>query len=214
MRHWTIALLALLSPGFSHADVAPYCFDFSEQITKPLMRPPELKPGSILSQEGIRKGDQVEFAGARAIIQRPIKEIYEWLLDHTNWKDMNKTKLKVLESHKAGYTAFHTVDVDVNVWAFINLQWVEQWAYALDEGTEKNPKRYQISYQKLSGTGHIKRLCGSITLKDAGKNKTDAYFYEEALADRYHWQNMLEMHQNNIRRLNTKNDASAKASKE
>lgn len=168
------------------------------------MRAPELKPGSILSNEGVRATDEVEFAGARALIQLPIKEVYEWLLDHTNWKDMSRTKLKVLESKKAGYEAFHTVDVDIHIWAFINLQWVEEWAYALLEGTPAAPKRYQISYQKLSGTGHVKRLCGSITLKEAGPNKTDAYFYEEALADRYHWQNMLEMHQNNIRRLNSK----------
>jgi hypothetical protein len=41
-------------------------------------------------------------------------------------------------------------------------------------------------------------------------DKTDAYFYEEALADRYHWQNMLEMHQNNIRRFNKKDGAEEK----
>jgi hypothetical protein len=195
-------LCALLSIGSSAYAFEPLCFgEFSEKIEKPLMRPPTLKPGSVNSNEGKRPNDEGEYAGARGVVRRPITSVYRWLLDHTNWKDMTKTKLKTVEGKKPGYMAFHTVDVDVNVWAFIRIQWVEEWAYALVEGTPQDPKVIQISYQKRSGTGHLKRLCGSITLKALGPDKTDLYLYEEALADRYHWEQMLEMHQNNLKRL-------------
>lgn len=178
------------------------CFgDFSEKIEKPLLRPPPLKVGAIQSQEGKRSSDNAEYAGARAVVRRPITELYAWLLDHTNWKDMSKTRLKTVESKKPGYMAFHTVDVDVNVWAFIRIQWVEEWAYALVEGTPKDPKEIQVSYQKKSGTAHLPKLCGSVTLKAMGPQQTDVYFYEEAVAERYHWEQMLEMHTNNLKRL-------------
>jgi hypothetical protein len=178
------------------------CFgDFNEKVEKPLLRPPPLRPGSINSQEGKRSSDEAEYAGARAVVRKPLKELYAWLLDHTNWKDMAKTRLNTVESKKPGYMAFHTVDVDVNVWAFIRIQWVEEWAYALVEGTLKDPKEIQVSYQKKSGTAHLPKLCGSVTLKAIDANRTDVYFYEEAVAERYHWEQMLEMHKNNLKRL-------------
>lgn len=178
------------------------CFgQFREKIEKPLLKPPPLKPGSIQSHEGKRGSDGAEYAGARAVVRKPLKDLYLWLLDHTNWKDMSKTRLKTVESKKPGYLAFHTVEVDVNVWAFIRIQWVEEWAYALVEGTLKEPKEIQVSYQKKSGTSHLTKLCGSVTLKAMGPRETDVYFYEEAIAERYHWQQMLEMHTNNFKRL-------------
>ncbi len=198
-----ISLLAslLISIPVSAA-VTQGCFStFDKKVTKPLIPPPKLQAGAISTELGVRKEDEVEFAGARAIVARPIKEIYTWLLDHKNWKDMTKTEMKVREQEKPGYAQFHRVDVKVNVWGFVTLPWTEEWAYAILEGTEKEPKDILVSYQKVDGTWRLKRLCGSVQLKDAG-GKTDLFFYEEALAQHYPAQRILEMHESNFKILN------------
>ncbi len=200
MKHFTL-LAAILFSAPVHA-LTQGCFStFEQKITQPLIEPPGLHAGSISTTLGVRKDDDVEFAGARATVERPLKAVYLWLLDHRNWKDMSKTEMKVSELAKPGYLNFHKVDVKVNVWGFITLPWVEEWAYALIQGTEKEPKEILVSYQKIDGTWRIKRLCGSIRLKAAG-DKTDLFFYEESLAQHYPAKRILEMHLSNLKTLN------------
>lgn len=194
-----LAVVLLSAPA--HA-LTQGCFStFDKKVTQPLIAPPKLLSGAFSSTVGVRKEDEVEFAGARALVEKPIKEVYTWLLDHKNWKDMSKTEMKVYESEKPGFMEFHRVDVKVNVWGFITLPWTEEWAYGLLEGTEKEPKEILVSYQKVDGTWRIKRLCGSVLLKDAG-GKTDIFFYEEALAQHYPAKRILEMHEANFKTLN------------
>lgn len=194
--------LFVTTPSFG-GEVAATCFDFNKKVVKSLFPNLPLKSNEVTFDQGKRSIDEVEYAGARSLVNKSIMDTYKWLLDHTNWKDMTRTKLKVREIEKPGYMAFHRVEVDIHIFAFISLDWIEEWAYALVRGTKTHPQEIQISYQKVSGTGHVAHLCGSITLRKVG-NKTDILLYEEAYADRYHSEHMLNMHQNTIRALNGK----------
>ncbi len=153
---------------------------------------------------GTRSMDGVNYGAFRAIINKPIGAVYEWLLDHSQWKDMSRTKLAVKQRKLPGYAAFHEVEVDVNVWAFIRLQWVEQWGYAVLKGTPAAPVEILASYQKASGTDHLKRLCGSVVLKKLDANRTEIFFYEEALAPHYDSEKILQMHKDHFETIGSK----------
>lgn len=68
---------------------------------------------------------------------------------------------------------------------FITIEWDEDWAYSLVEGTEKDPATIIIYYQKIAGTSHLERLCGNIRLKKNSPTSTDLFLYEEFKASRW-----------------------------
>lgn len=172
----------------------PLCFDFAKtQYTEPLRAPAPLKEGGRDTyQQGVRTN--YEWASGRSIVPRTVKEMYTWLLDHTNWKDMTKTKMKVTVGSRPNYADFHEVAVDVRVWAFITISWVEQWAYKILAGTKEKPEKFLVSYQKVSGTSHLESLCGSVLVSKFDDFDSDVYFYEQAKASRYKADDIMPMH--------------------
>jgi hypothetical protein len=177
------------------------CFDFKTKVTKPLRVPPPFskESGDVFSM-GVRNKD-VQWAAARGLVNLPLKRIYYWLLDHKNWKDMSKTKLQMEILDRPNYLAFHRVDVDVNVWAFIWVSWQEEWAYAMVKGVANKPTEMNVSYQIPSGTPHIRRLCGSVYLTQKDPDTTDVFFYEESRADNYSANDIKTMHESNFKVL-------------
>ena len=176
-----------------------YCFNFAKKVETPLRPLPPLDKKNEIRQGGL--GDGTEWGSGRGLVPRSITEIRDWLLDHTNWKDKSKTDIVVKEQPKPGYFAFHEVAVDVTVFAFISISWVENWAYALVSGTLENPRRLAISYQKISGTSHLESLCGSVFLQKVSDKLTDVYLYEQAKAGRYKADDMAKMQIANLKVL-------------
>ena len=62
------------------------------------------------------------------------------------------------------------------------MPWTEAWAFSLVEGTPQSPQRVVVSYQKVAGTGHIERECGSYVLQSREDGTTDLSLYEEVKA--------------------------------
>jgi len=173
------------------------CFDFRQKVEKALRPPPALNEALGTIEWGREESPVRDWASGRGIVPKSIDDTLAWLLDHRNWKDMKKTRLTVKESYRPGYFAFHTVDVVVRVWAFIQIGWVEEWAFALISGTPLAANHWLISYQKIEGTPHLERLCGSVELRRV-KQGTDLYFYEEARAERYRRLDIARMQRGNL----------------
>jgi hypothetical protein len=189
----TTAILCLATVAVANET----CFDFSTKVERPLRPAPPLNRSLATLEFGTLENPPREFGSGRGLVPKPLEQVYAWLLDHTNWKDMKKTRLSVKEFNRPGYLAFHRVDVVVRVWAFIEVGWVEEWAYALIAGSPRRPNHVVVSYQKTSGTPHLPRLCGSVELRREGAG-TDVYFYEEARADRYKARDMVRMQRDNL----------------
>jgi len=82
-----------------------------------------------------------------------------------------------------------------------DVPWTEEWAYSLAEGTPAAPRRIVVSYQKVAGTTHIKRECGSYVLEARDDGTTDLAMYEEVKADRRSARDTRDMHQGIVRNL-------------
>jgi len=185
---WSLTTSAVAAPE-------PLCANFDGRVTAPMRPPPPASPGKVVEESGIRgKGeDAVSWAGARGWIALSPRDATDWILDHTRWKDMEKTKLEVKELRHPKYEAFHVLSQDTKVFAFVRIQWVEEWAYAVLAGTLQAPKHLLTTYQKTAGTSHIRRLCGSVEFRANGIG-TDAYFYQEARANHYEMEHIIDLH--------------------
>lgn len=190
-----VGFLVATVPFFASALPGESCVDLEQRVTEPLRPPPPLSRGKIVEVSGIRREGEktIHWQGARGWVPVSMRDASAWILDHTKWKEMEKTKLEVKELSRPGFEAFHEVHQDTRVFAFIRIQWVENWAYAVLAGSLAVPKRLLTTYQKSDGTFHIRRLCGSVDFKADGIG-TDAYFYQEADADHYEVQHIEELH--------------------
>ena len=197
----TALLIAFLfSTAVVHAGEqkpSPLCFDFSKAVNEPLLRPIPL----LKDEDNFETGSapyEVIWSAARGVVNLPVSKVVPWLQDHSEWKDLSRTKLTLEKLPSPHYLELHRLSVDANVFAFIWLHWVEEWAYRILKGTKASPKTVLVSYQKVEGTGHITRLCGSVLVNALGNNKSDVFFYEEAKADRYEAHNIREMQVSNL----------------
>ena len=171
------------------------CFDFSRPIVEPLRPPIPLVEGRDNSTFGTYPNG-VDWASTRAFLAMPLRSAYAKVLDHRNQKDMKKTTLSTRVQERPGYLQFDLVDVVVTVRVLLfkaKVAWTEAWGYTLVEGTESDPRKIVASYQKVAGTGHIQRQCGSYVLEARGE-ATDISMYEEVKADRRSARDTRDMH--------------------
>jgi hypothetical protein len=196
-------LLALAVPA--RADPGGTCFDFSQRIVEPL-RPP-LPP--VEGRDNVDFGtypNGVDWAARRTVLPMPIAVLYAKLLDHDNVKDMKKTTLTTKVLERPGYLQFHLVDVVVTIRALflkVKVAWTEAWGYTLVEGTEADPRKIVISYQKVAGTSHIRRQCGSYVLQARDEAATDLSMYEEVKGDHRSAKDTRDMHAGILENLRT-----------
>lgn len=197
-------LLALGAvPAAGAADPAT-CFDFARPVSALLRPPPAAAAGGADVHEFARRADGTDWAAGRALIAAPIARVYARILEHESLKDMSKTTLKRTSEPKPGYLAFQYVDVAVRVRALLvrmTIEWREAWGFVLTEGTEAEPRRIVASYQKVSGTGHIRHLCGQYVLSAVDAAHTDLAFYEEVRAARRDAEATRNMHMGILRNL-------------
>jgi hypothetical protein len=69
------------------------------------------------------------------------------------------------------------------------------------EGKEDAPRKIVISYQKVAGSGHLQRQCGSYVLQARDEASTDLSMYEEVKADRRSARDTRDMHTGILRNL-------------
>lgn len=185
------------------AEPAGPCFDFRQTVVEPLIPPIPLLDGRDNHAFGTYPTG-IKWASARAVLDVPIEETYARLLDHRNVKDMKKTTLTTTVLDRPDYMAFHLVDIVVRLRLLLlkmDLPWREEWAYSLTEGTPQAPRRIVVSYQKVAGTTHIKRQCGSYVLEARDDGTTDLSVYEEIKAARRSARDTRDMHKGIIKNL-------------
>jgi hypothetical protein len=185
------------------AEPAGPCFDFRQKVVEPLSPRIPLLDGRDNHVFGTYPTG-INWAAARVILEMPVEETYARLLDHRNVKDMKKTTLTTTVLDRPDYIAFHRVDVVVRLRFLMlkkDLPWTEEWAYSLTEGTERAPRQIVVSYQKVAGTTHIKRQCGSYVLEARDGATTDLSLYEEIKAARRSARDTRDMHRGIIRNL-------------
>jgi hypothetical protein len=202
-----LALAVVLGLGATSrvgaAELAGPCFDFRQKVVEPLIPPIPLLDGRDNHVFGTYPTG-IRWASARVVLEMPVEETYARLLDHRNVKDMKKTTLTTTVLDRPGYLAFHLVDVVVRLRLLLlkmDLPWTEEWAYSLTEGTPRAPRRIVVSYQKVAGTTHIKRQCGSYVLEARDDATTDLSLYEEVKADRRSARDTRDMHRGIVRNL-------------
>jgi hypothetical protein len=175
----------LITTYLSHNSVAetskdPLCFDFSVPVKTPL----KAYKGTKAKNKDVTDSGKFTYSGggiwgsALGKVDLPIQNIYQLLLDHYTIKDPGKVRLKVYPQERPGFQDFHVVMVTVPTPIF-NVNWEEEWAYTIPEGTSTSPKKVVVSYQKTTGTRYVPHLCGSIVLNSLGPQSTEVYLYEE-----------------------------------
>jgi hypothetical protein len=187
--------LALAVSAGTPTEVQGTCFDLSRPIVEPLRPRIPLVEGRDNSAFGTYPNG-VDWAATRTVLPLPIRSLYAKVLDHENEKDMRKTTLSTRVLERPGYLQFDLVDVVVTLRMLLvkmKVAWTEAWAYTLVEGTPSDPRKIVASYQKVAGSGHIQRQCGSYVLEARGE-ATDLSMYEEIKADRRSARDTRDMH--------------------
>lgn len=195
-------VLALATP-LPAADARSACFDFDAPVVGPLRPPIPLLDDRDNTVFGTYPGG-VAWAAGRALVRAPIESVYAKLLDHRNVKDMAKTTIVTTLLERPGYLEFHHVDVAVRVRALFfvfKLEWTEAWAYRLAEGTREAPRKIVVSYEKIAGTRHIERQCGSYVLEARDPASTDLSLYDEIKAKRRSAEETRNMHLGILRNI-------------
>lgn len=171
------------------------CFDFSKPVRKPLrVEIARGKQGEDVTDSGSLASGAV-WGAARGIVKKPLKAVLASLLDpYTIKGPPDSAHLRIVEEKRPGFHAFKRITVEIRPFPFIHIEWDEEWAFVVTEGTEQEPLEVVFSYQKVAGTDHLKRLCGSIVLRPDGALGTDASFYEEVEASRRSREDTLKGH--------------------
>jgi len=193
-----------LAAGASADDPPPGpCFDFTHQVVEPLIPAIPLVPGHDNHVFGTAPSG-VGWASGRVVLDVPVAAVYASLLDHRNLKDMTKTTITTTVVERPDYMAFHLVKIVVTLRAlFLKMEvpWTEAWGYSLVDGTPAAPRRIVACYQKVAGTDHIKRQCGSYVLQAREDGTTDLSLYEEVKADRRSARDTRDMHRGIVKNL-------------
>jgi hypothetical protein len=197
------------SSAFASADDWPAgpCFDFSHKIVEPITPAIPLVPGHDNHVFGTAPGG-LGWASGRVVLDMPIGAAYASLLDHRNVKDMTKTTITTTVVERPEYMAFHLVKIVVTLRALflkMEIPWTEAWAFSLVDGTAEAPRRIVVSYQKVAGTDHIKKQCGSYVLQAREDGTTDLSLYEEVKADRRSARDTRDMHRGIVQNLRVTN---------
>jgi hypothetical protein len=198
----TAALATAASVSATELPAGP-CFDFTRKVVEPLTPVIPLLPGRDNHLFGTSPGG-VGWASGRVVLDMPVAAAYASLLDHRNVKDMTKTTIATTVVDRPDYLAFHLVKIVVTLRAlFLKMEvpWTEAWAFSLVEGTAEAPRRIVVSYQKVAGTDHIKRQCGSYVLQAREDGTTDLSLYEEVKADRRSARDTRDMHRGIVKNL-------------
>ena len=157
------------------------CFDFNSKIVSALHEPIPEVAGRVASKSG-KLSSGVVWGAARSEVKRPLLDILKGFYDHNLTKSSRVDEMNVVELTNPNHLARHEVKFKIKPFPFILVQWTEQWAYTLAQGSAADPAVVVISYEKTEGTSYIQHLCGNVVLRKSGDKVTDVYLYEETKA--------------------------------
>ena len=100
-------------------------------------------------------------------------------------KNRKNTVITSVVSKAPHYLWVRKMNLVVKPVFFVTVEWDEQWAMAVREGTPLQPKSLIVYYQKVAGTSHLEHLCGNIVVNFIDAKTSDVYLYEEVKAS--HW---------------------------
>jgi len=171
--------------GVAHAAI-PSCFNFKTKITTPLQpAPTHYEPDRFESKTvKTKEGDEIDSAKVSGVVPHSVQELYRMLLDPKTIRNGDDIEVSTQSIDSKDYLKKIIQTIQVTPVFFLTIEWKETWAYALKDGTEKDPKTIVISYEKTDGTSHIDHLCGNIVLQSLGPTSTGVFLYQEMKADR------------------------------
>lgn len=177
---WLLTLCSL-----SHASERAPCFDFSKKNTKLLAPAPYSFPeiGRESRDLGTDPATGLDWAKVSGVVKLPIDQVNNKLLDQMTTRNPKTTTIKTESLPSNGALTRTRVAIRVKPVFFITLEWEEEWAHSLLEGTPEAPKEILIAYQKTKGTSHIRHFCGNILLKSLGPSTTGVFLHEQIDAD-------------------------------
>jgi hypothetical protein len=160
------------------------CFDFSKKQI-PLIKKPSILPDVTLPRVSSRSGhfnSSLFWGAARGQVGRPIQDLIQEISTHETLKSSKVSKMNVNPLETPDSLIRQQVEYTVTPFLFVKVNWKEDWAFQLVQGTKEDPKEVHIFYEKIEGTSHIKHLCGTIVLNKIDSKVTDVFLYEEAQA--------------------------------
>ena len=160
------------------------CFDLSKSsITLLKPAPTKFEAGTDPSENGtdVSQNDWGKISG---VVNKPIADLYQKLLDPKTIRNSDNTKVTVVPIETKDFLKKKIEKIVVKPVFFITVEWSEEWGFALKQGTPEKPEAIVVSYQKSEGTSHIKHLCGNILLQSLSPTSTGVFLYEEVQADR------------------------------
>ncbi len=179
--------LVLPGSGLAQAAAPSTCFDLSKPNSNLLRPAPDqfAKPENE-NDPDYGKDPATGFSWARAsgIVKKPVSDLLAKLLDPMVTRDRSNTKVEVTEIKVPGAYRKNEVRVRIKPVFFLTLEWVEEWLYTVRNDASGAPESIVISYQKTSGTAHIRRLCGNILVRRLSGQESGVYLTEEIEADR------------------------------
>jgi hypothetical protein len=163
----------------------PPCFDFSKKSTRILSPSPYSYPeiGRESRELGTDAKTGLDWARVAGMVKLPIEKVNTKLLDQMTTRNPKTTTITTESLTPNGALTRTRVAIRVKPVFFITLEWEEEWAHTLIEGTPEAPKEILISYQKTKGTSHIRHFCGNILLKALSPTTTGVFLYEQIDAD-------------------------------
>lgn len=178
------------------SSVSSECFNFKEVVKKPLREP---IPFLNQQQEAVSSGQfpsEVNWGAARAIINKPIGMVIKALLNPLTIKGPEHKDAPIVKEERPGYLSFQRLKMKIKPTFFLTLEWDEEWGYVL---LKPEPQSSMLlSYQKVNGTSHIERFCGSVLIQSLGETKTDVFLYEELKATRRGREDIVKGHQGTL----------------
>jgi hypothetical protein len=176
-----VLFLAFLQFGLffsqSNAAESANCFDFTKPITAPMH--PRLPAGE--SKSG-KLAENRYWGATRGQVHQPISRVLKDLLDHGTTRGARVAKMHITPLEDTNFLSHQVVNMEVDPFPFVTVSWEEEWGFSLLKGTVGAPESVLASFQKTTGTSHIKHLCGNIWLEKVSPDLTDIDFYEEAEA--------------------------------
>ena len=179
---WTLLFFFPTHAGAASEKSNP-CFQLDQVNLKPL-RPGRTATAEDQSSSGTDKDTDLRWAEVSGLVPKPIDEILTRLMDPMTTRDPEITRLETSVVKVPGALLKQSIAVKIKPIFFLTLEWVEEWMFAERPGIAPQEREILISYQKISGTSHIRHFCGNMTLRQIGPKSTSVSFYEEIIADR------------------------------
>lgn len=172
-----LVLAAGVSPPAGRAETP--CFDLSQPVTKPLVEAPSGESTGDQGDSGTKTEGRA-WARLRGRVAKPIARVLAMLQDHQLMRDPSIDELAVERRDRGPHLARLRVHSRVKPFLFVRVEWTDEWAYTLVEGTPEAPQKIVVAYQKIAGTSNIAHFCGNVVLRRLDAATTEVYQYEES----------------------------------